>query len=162
MMYCTATKYYLLALIAITEAEYLDVIGTKVLVFLLAIHSHLYNFVLRFWFLQTHATSDSFYRRRILGRNWDKSLKSFASFYSQSPLVTNFTPPTSQSGLKPVNIVYGNLKSENSQEYAQNPQRNCTFMNSASARIYKSSKPVAEFIDSFRELKPAYSGVKGG
>ncbi len=31
-----------------------------------------------------------------------------------------------------VNIVYGNLKSENSQEYAQKPQRNCTFMNAAS------------------------------
>jgi hypothetical protein len=27
---------------------------------------------------------------------------------------------------------YGNLKSENSQDYAQKPQRNCTFMNSAS------------------------------
>jgi hypothetical protein len=35
---------------------------TKVLkVFLLAIHSHLYNFALRFLFLQTHATSYSFY-----------------------------------------------------------------------------------------------------
>jgi len=31
-----------------------------------------------------------------------------------------------------VNIVYGNLKSENPQDYAQKPQRNCTFMNSAS------------------------------
>ncbi len=31
-----------------------------------------------------------------------------------------------------VNIVYGNLKSENSQDYAQKPQQNCTFMNSAS------------------------------
>jgi hypothetical protein len=30
------------------------------------------------------------------------------------------------------NIVYGNLKSENSQDYAQKPQRNCMFMNSAS------------------------------
>jgi hypothetical protein len=26
---------------------------------------------------------------------------------------------------------YGNLKSENSQDYAQRPQQNCTFMNSA-------------------------------
>ncbi len=41
----------------------------------------------------------------------------------------------SKSGLKligNVNIVYGNLKSENSRDYAQKPQRNCTFMNSAS------------------------------
>ncbi len=33
------------------------------------------------------------------------------------------------------NIVYGNLKSENSQDYAQKPQRNCTFMNSASVSV---------------------------
>ncbi len=31
-----------------------------------------------------------------------------------------------------VNIVNGNLKSENSQDYAQKPQINFTFMNSAS------------------------------
>ncbi len=31
-------------------------------------------------------------------------------------------------------IIYGNLKSENSQDYAQNPQRNCTFMNSSSGQ----------------------------
>ncbi len=31
-----------------------------------------------------------------------------------------------------VNIVYGNLKSENSRDYAQKPQRNYAFMNSAS------------------------------
>ncbi len=44
-------------------------------------------------------------------------------------------PPLGKSGLKLVcyvNIVYRNLKSENSQVYAQKPQRNCTFMNSAS------------------------------
>ncbi len=43
--------------------------------------------------------------------------------------------PHSKSGLKlvcNVNIVYGNLQSEDSQNYAQKPQRNCTFMNSAS------------------------------
>jgi hypothetical protein len=32
-------------------------------------------------------------RGRILRRNWDKSLKSFPSCYSQSPLRTNFFPP---------------------------------------------------------------------
>ncbi len=39
----------------------MDEIQTKVLrVFLLAIHSHIYSFALRFLFLQTHATSFSF------------------------------------------------------------------------------------------------------
>ncbi len=45
------------------------------------------------------------------------------------------THPLSKSGLKlvcNVNIEHRNLKSENSQDYAQRPQRNCTFMNSAS------------------------------
>jgi hypothetical protein len=69
------------------EAEFLDVIGTKVLrVFLLANHNH------------------------------------------------PFIP--SKSGLKMVlneNIVYGNLKYENTQEYAQKPQQTCTLMNLASA-----------------------------
>ncbi len=45
-----------------TGAEFLDEVQTKVLrVFLLAIQSHLYSFSLRFLFLQTHATSYSFY-----------------------------------------------------------------------------------------------------
>jgi hypothetical protein len=56
---------------------------------------------------------------------------------------TDFTyppppPPLSKSGLKlfcNVNIVYGNLMSENSQDYAHKPQRNCTFMNSASGYV---------------------------
>jgi hypothetical protein len=44
-----------------TELEFLDETQIKVLlVFLLAIHSHLYSFALRFIFLQTHATSYSF------------------------------------------------------------------------------------------------------
>ncbi len=44
------------------EAEFMDEIQTKVLrVFLLTIHSHLYSFALRFIFLQTYATSYSFY-----------------------------------------------------------------------------------------------------
>ncbi len=76
-----------------TEAEFLDVLRTKVLrVFLLAIHS----------------------------TNGVYSITS---------------PSLSKNGLKlvcNVNIAYGNLKSENSQDYAQQPQRNCTFMNSTS------------------------------
>jgi hypothetical protein len=67
-----------------TEAEFLDVIGIKVLgVFLLAIHSHLY--------------------KRILPP----------------------TPKKKVSGLKVVgnvNIEYGILKSENSQDYDQKTQ----------------------------------------
>ncbi len=43
---------------SLAEVEFLDEIQTKVLrVLLLAIHSHLYNFVLRFLFLQTLAAS---------------------------------------------------------------------------------------------------------
>jgi hypothetical protein len=77
------------------EAEFLDVIGTKVFgVFLLAIHSQLYQQIL---------------------------LPS---------------PNLEKSGLKlacNVNIVNGNLQSENSQDYAQKPQRNLASKNSASA-----------------------------
>ena len=75
-------------------------------------------------------------RGQILGRNWDKSLKSFPPCYSQSPLLTDFTPPEKKVVCN-VNIVYGNLKSENSQDYAQKPQGNCTFMNSASAEALR-------------------------
>ncbi len=42
-------------------------------------------------------------------------------------------PPLSKSGLKlNVNTVYGKISSLRTQDYAQKPQRNCTFMNSAS------------------------------
>jgi hypothetical protein len=45
------------------EAEFLDEIQTQVLRdFLLVTQSHLYNFALRFLFLQTHATSYRFFR----------------------------------------------------------------------------------------------------
>jgi hypothetical protein len=91
-MHIIATEYRIIAHTHHPEAEFLDVIGTKVLgVFFLDIHSHLHL--------------------RIL------------------------LPPMSKSGLKLVcniNIVHGNLKSANSQDYAQKPQQNCTFINSAS------------------------------
>ncbi len=51
-------------------------------------------------------------------------------------------PTLSRSGLKlvcNVNIVYGNLKSENYQDYAQKSHRNSTFMNSTSGK-YKETK----------------------
>jgi hypothetical protein len=68
-----------------------------------------------------------------------KVLRVFLLAIQQSPLLTDFTPPNSlsKSDLKlvcNVNIVYGNLKSENSQDYAQKPQRSYTFMNSAFGR----------------------------
>jgi hypothetical protein len=71
--------------------------------------------------------------------NRDKSLNRFSPCYLQSPLLIDFTPPPPprKSGLKlvcSVNILYGNLKSANSQDYAQKPQRNCTFMNSPSGK----------------------------
>ncbi len=78
----------------------------------------------------------------ILGRYWDNSLKSFPPCYSKSPLLMDFTPPPhplNKSGLKlvcNVNIVNGHLKSENSQDNAQKPQWNCTFMNSASGLVH--------------------------
>ncbi len=56
------------------------------------------------------------------------------TYFTASP-----PPPLSKSGLKlvcNVNIVNGNLKSESSQDYAQKPQRNCTFMNSGSGRFF--------------------------
>ncbi len=67
-------------------------------------------------------------RGRILGRNWDKS-PSFPPCYSQLPQLTEFTlprPPLSESGLKIglhcKQCIYVNLKSKNSQDYAQKPQ----------------------------------------
>ncbi len=83
-------------------------------------------------------------RGRILGCNWDKRLKSFPPCYSESPLLMDLflSPPPlplSKSGLKLVcivNIVNGNFKSENSQDYAQKSHRKCTFMNSASHTFY--------------------------
>ncbi len=98
-----------------TEAEFLDEIQTKVLrVFLLAIHSHLYSFALRFLFLQTHATSYNFYSSvtQLLstvkenGREPDRKPNPLPSWFKKSR----------------------NLKSESPQDYAQKPQRNCTYV----------------------------------
>ncbi len=106
------------------------------------------------------------YRGRILGRNWDKNLKIFPPCFHSDlflqilhplpppPLLKDFTPCPPWGGLKlvcNVNIAYGNLKSENSQDYAQKPQRKCKLMNSASVHcthqiLYKSDqkKPFKE------------------
>ncbi len=50
-------------------------------------------------------------RGRILGRNWDKNFNSYPPCYSQSPLLTDLTPPPllSKNGMKlvcNVNIAY--------------------------------------------------------
>jgi hypothetical protein len=71
-------------LIPCTEAEFLDKIQTNVLrVFNLAIHSHLYSIALRCLFLQTHATSYSFYSSVSMHckgerrKTWKKTLPTF-------------------------------------------------------------------------------------
>ncbi len=83
-------------------------------------------------------------RGQILGRNWDKNLKSFPPCYSVQSHLYKWSllpqPLLSKSGLElvlNVNIVYGNLMSEtlkimDNLEHAHKPQRNCTVMNSAS------------------------------
>jgi hypothetical protein len=102
------------------EAEFLDEIQT--IVFLLAIHSHLFSFAVRFLYLQTHATSDSFYS-------------------SVTDLLYTVKEKGGKPDRKPYTLPYGlrnpfrNLKAENSQDYAQKSKRNCTFMNSASRDI---------------------------
>ncbi len=58
---CQQTSYRCVFKIE-SGAEFLDKIQTKDLrIFLIAIHSHLNSFALRFLFFQTHATSNSFY-----------------------------------------------------------------------------------------------------
>ncbi len=67
----------------------------------------------------------------------DKSLKSFLPCSSNGLYSPPPPPPQSKCSLKlvcNVNIVYGNLKSANSQDYTEKPRRKCTFMNSASVR----------------------------
>jgi hypothetical protein len=65
-------------------------------------------------------------RGRILGRNWDTSLKIFPPCYSQSPLLMDLTPPPPsqqkwfETGVCNVSIVKGNQTSENSQDYPRN------------------------------------------
>jgi hypothetical protein len=79
-------------------------------------------------------------RGLILGRNWDKSLKSFPPCYSQSSLLTGILlplpPPPPEQKWFETGLNVKNLKSENSQDYAQTSQQNCTFMNSASVLFF--------------------------
>jgi hypothetical protein len=65
--------------------------------------------IIRFEQITRYLELDQFIRGRILGRNWDESQKSFPPCYAQSPLTTDFTPPTlAKSGVKlacDVNII---------------------------------------------------------
>ncbi len=81
---------------------------------------------------------------------WTKNFRVFIlALHSLSPLeMDTLPPPLSKSGLKlvcNVNIVKGHLKSENSQDYDQKPQRNCPFIKSASFLIGK-RLPVVDFL----------------
>ncbi len=77
--------------------------------FLLAIHSHNYSFALRFYF-----------------------------FKLTQPLIVSVKEKRKKPDRIPYPLPYSlrnpyrNLKTETSQDYAQKPKRNCTFMNSAS------------------------------
>ena len=69
----------------------------------------------RCWPGSVNCTWRRVYRGQIPGSNWEKSLKTFLlAIHSH------------------LYIILGNLKSENSKDYAQKPQQYCTFMNSAS------------------------------
>ncbi len=111
------------------EAESLDEIQAKVLrVFLLAIHSHLFSFALRFLFLQNRTTSYSFYSSVTVlckgerRKTWQKAIPGVNLTERHTPFL--WFKKSKQ-----------NLKSENSRYYSQKPQRNCTFLNSASGLV---------------------------
>jgi hypothetical protein len=113
-------EFLLKAAVNVTCGRILRRGQTKVLrVFLLAIHSYLYSFALRFLFLQTDATTYSFYRVQLLYTVKEKGGKPDRK---PNPLSHGLRNP------------YRNLKSENSQDYAQKPQQNSTFINSASGQ----------------------------
>ncbi len=82
-------------------------------------HSHLCSFALKFIFLQTYATSYSFWIQ-LLYPVKEKGEKPDKKPY---PLPYGLRNP------------YRNLKSENFQDYTQKPQRNYTFINSASVLL---------------------------
>ncbi len=136
-------SYYVYIYILRLNAYILRIFGLILVEINLFLHFYTFHHVLRemhnFFDFKCITSLES--RGRILGRNRDKSLKSFPPCHSksQSSLITDFTPPyLSKSGLKlvcNVNIVFGNLTSEDSQDYAQKSQRNFASMNSASVKF---------------------------
>ncbi len=130
-------RYILYTVQSSLEAEFLDKIKTKVFrVFLLAIHSPLYSFALRFIFLQTHVTSYSFYSSFTVHNKGER----------RKPI-----PPS--LWFKKSRI----LKSENSQDYAQKPQRNWTFMNTALGLELCTLCPVTKELIKYRNMCSAQS-----
>jgi len=92
-----------------TEAEFLDEIQTNVLrAFLLAIHSHLTSTAL----------------------SWDIYFFKLTLPFTIQILYEYTVKERRNHDRNP----YKNFKSENSQDYAQKPQRNCMFMNSSSGK----------------------------
>jgi hypothetical protein len=79
------------------------------------------------WGLRKRGSITAFSQRgRILERNWDKVLIVFllAIHRHLYKWIPSPSPTPSKGGLKLVCNVYGNLKAENSQDYAQKLQRN--------------------------------------
>jgi hypothetical protein len=118
------------------EAKFLDEIQTKGFSSLL-IHCHVYSFALRFLFLQTHATSYYFYTKVTVHCTVKKK----------------GGKPERKAYLLPYVLrnPYRNLMSENSQDCARKPQRNCTFMNSDSGPAL--TKKPAIFGHNQRQLR---------
>jgi hypothetical protein len=114
-MYCTQI---------LAVAEFLDAIGTKDFrIFLLAIKSHLYSFEISISSNSRNLFTVFIYiylfTVQLLYTVKEKGGKRDRKPY---PLPNTLRNP------------YRNLNSENSQDYAQKPQQNCMFMNSASGQ----------------------------
>jgi hypothetical protein len=91
-----------------TEAKYLDEIQTKVFrVFLLAFHSHLYSFALRVIFLQTQATSYSFYSSVTVQYTEKEKDGKPGRKHSPFPMVLEIL--TEISSLRTLKIMFRNL-----------------------------------------------------
>ena len=125
------------------------------------IHSHLYSFALRYIFLQTHATSYSFYSLLLstVRRKEENLSPNFENFkdpknrfqginsmwpggpvrqsYSYSVPSPHKLFKNSSTDRKPYPLPNGlrnpprDLKSDNSRDYAQKPQQNCTLKQDA-------------------------------
>ncbi len=112
------------------EAEFLDEIQTKVLrIFLIASHIPLYSFALRdFYFFKLTQPLTYFFKLTqavTISSFYSKAITLYRS--KKENLIENHNPPPPPYVLR---NPYRNLKSENSQDYTQKPQRNCTFVNS--------------------------------
>ncbi len=121
-MVATCVQEKKIEALSLNRGRILRQIRTKVLrPFLFAIHSHLYT---------TALSSDLHFFKLTQPLT-----------VSTGQLLYTVKEKGGQPDRKPYPLPYGlrnpyrNLKSENSQDYAQKPQRNFTFMNSASGTI---------------------------